>query len=666
MNDTKSIKKLKITKSRNTKKTILGLSFSFLGLQNINFWGSYSLQQTLKISPVPSIKITKNDQNESIPTINVVAETVGKVSSIFDLMYNGKKVTDFNNVKCEYIGDPELANKVALDTDFGIKWTDQIKAGKYDAKWSVIYKNKKVETPPITFNCLSQTEYNQQEIKVVPKDKQPTKETKDKQPAKETAEIYDIVTREEKFKYSDIYFAKPSSQYNPSLAVASYGMLNCSGNYEGGTVKESDKWIKELVLDQFKFQNYEQIGYRTPTTSESVGAVIASKEIYLQSEKSTLLCLPIRSFSYNKEWADNMFVGDGTANDTRTITSTFDSKQYTFANKYKNHAGFCLSAMVVLNFLRQYIEKYNITGKVKIWLAGYSRGGAIANITAALLDRAIHENNLEEYLGKNIKCDISHDDIYAYTMGTPQGAYADQYPNPRSAIYNNIYNLINPNDVVTQIPLKEWGFTRYGVDKYMTTRTIDPNYDANKNAWKKQMKNPGLIEKIDNFNILKINGTPSDEFLNMTPQIAWHILTSGIAEEMPYRTEYSRKIQYSLKWLMDEYIMGDKSEINWWDILYAIFKGIGVLELINNVKVIAMVTSIIKGSKDIIGDIHSYDNYFSYAKANDLSYVSKQDQVQLIDEYTFYEVYTRGFDQVNMIDTSNNSYLFNNFPKPIS
>ena len=655
MNDVKRIKKVKITKSRNTKKTILGLSFSFLGLQNINFWGSYSLQQTLKTSPIPSIKITKNDQNESIATINVVAQTVGKVSSIFDLMYNGKKVTDFNNVKCEYIGDPELIDKVALDADFGIKWTDQIKVGKYNAKWIVIYKNKKVETPPITFNCLSQTEHKQ-EVKV----------PNDKQPAKETAEIYNIVSRDAKFKYSDIFFAKPSSQYNPSLAVASYGLLNCSGNYEGGTVEESDKWIKDLVLDQFKFQNYEQIGYRTPTTSESVGAVIASKEIYLQSEKSTLLCLPIRSFSYNNEWTDNMFVGDGTANDTRTIISTFDSKHYTFANKYKNHAGFCLSAMVVLNFLRQYIEKYNITGKVKIWLAGYSRGGAVANITAALLDRAIHENNLEEYLGKNIKCDISHDDIYAYTMGTPQGACADQYPNPRSTIYNNIYNLINPNDVVTQIPLRQWGFTRYGVDKYMTTKTIDPNYDANKNAWKKQMKNPSLIEKVDNFNILKFNGKPSDEFLNITPQIAWYLLTSGIAEEMPHRKEYASRIQWSLKWVMDEYIMGDKDDINWTEILYAILRGMGVLNLIDNVKITAIATSIIKGSEDIIDDIHSYDNYFSYAKANDLSYVSKQDQAQLIDEYTFYDVYTRGFDQVNMIDTSNNSYLFNNFPKPIS
>ena len=39
---------------------------------------------------------------------------------------NGEKVTNFKDVKCEYIGDPELANKIILDTDFSIKWKDTI------------------------------------------------------------------------------------------------------------------------------------------------------------------------------------------------------------------------------------------------------------------------------------------------------------------------------------------------------------------------------------------------------------------------------------------------------------------------------------------------------------------------------------------------------------
>ena len=634
----KSTKKIKNLKPRGTKKSFIGLSLSFLGLQNVNFWGSYSLQQTSTIS---GIRITTDDKNESVTTISINAQTSGEVSNVFNLLYNGKKVNDFNNVKIEYNGDPELIGKITLDNDFSIKWTNEISAGKYNAKWTISYKGKKIETPQITFNCSSETDH-------------------DTEPAK----VININSRGVEFKYSDDFFANPSSQYNPSLAVASYGLINCSGNYESGTIEESDKWIKELMLNQFEFQNYEQIGYRVKTTDESIGATIATKEIYLQSEKTTLICLPIRSFSYNNEWTDNMFVGDGSSNDIRTITSSFDSKQYTFENKYHNHAGFCLSAMVVLNFLRQYIEKYNITGKVKIWLAGYSRGGAVANVTAALLDRAIYENNLNEYLGDDIQCDISHDDIYAYTMGTPQGASEDQNPSPRSAIYNNIFNLINPNDIVTQIPLRQWGFTRYGVDKYMTTRTIDPNYETNKELWKKQLEKPSVVDKIDNFSILKLNGDPNkEEFYNVTPQIAWSMLASGIAEEVPTRNEYADSLQSHLMEIMSKYVWGSQDLT---DLVYAIFNGSFFLKLVDNVKVLSIGISIAKGSYEMIDTIHAYDNYFSYAKANDLLYVSKQDQVQLFDEYTYYDLYTRGFDQVSMFDTNRNCYLFKNDPKPSS
>ncbi len=661
MKNIKNSEQNKGCKTKKYKKTIMGLSISFLGLQNINLLCLCSLQQTLQTSSIPTIGITKNNQNESITTINIVAHTLGKASNIFNLLYNGEKVTNFKDVKCEYIGDPELANKIILDTDFSIKWKDTIEVGKYNAKWRITYKDKKIETPQIVLNCLSKTDYEQGKI---PSEYEINPKQQEEQLPSETTKVYDISSRGAKFKYSDSFFTKLSSQYNPSLAVASYGLINCAGNYESVRIEDSDKWIKDLMLNQFKFQNYEQIGYRKALTSKSIGATIASKEIYLKSEKSTLLCLPIRSFSYNNEWTDNMFVGDGTSNDTRTITSSFDSKQYTFANKYQNHAGFCLSAMVVLNFLRQYIEKYNITGKIKLWIVGYSRGGAVANVAAALLDRAINEKNLKEYLGKNIKCEISHDDIYAYTMGTPQGAYANQNPSPRSAIYNNIFNLINPNDVVTQVPLRQWGFTRYGIDKYMTTKTIDPNYEINKKLWKKQMKNPSVVDKIDNFSIYKVNGDVNkEEFLNVTPQIAWHMLASGITEEIPSRKQYADQLQGHLQEVISKYVFGQKDKAH---LIYAIFNGLFFTKLIDNARVDAMVISILRGGYEVISDIHSHDNYFSYAKANDLSYVSKNDQVQLFDEYTFYDVYTRAFDQVCMVDTNKNCYLFKNEPKPSS
>ena len=119
---------------------------------------------------------------------------------------------------------------------------------------------------------------------------------------------YNIIDTNIQYDYID--WSSSVSVSNPLILG---GNLNASGNIENtqnglrnatGTVFFAKYWEVDLGVDdcsKLARWPHEQIGYRTPTTSESVGAVIASKEIYLQSEKSTLLCLPIRSFSYNNE-----------------------------------------------------------------------------------------------------------------------------------------------------------------------------------------------------------------------------------------------------------------------------------------------------------------------------------------------------------------------------
>lgn len=78
-----------------------------------------------------------------------------------------------------------------------------------------------------------------------------------------------------------------------------------------------------------------------------------------------------------------------------------------------------------------------------IIVCGHSRGAACANLLGVLL------NTLR-----------SPGDIYVYTYATPttvRGVAA-------KPTYYNIFNLINPGDLVTMVPLEAWGYRRAGVD----------------------------------------------------------------------------------------------------------------------------------------------------------------------------------------------------------
>ena len=74
-------------------------------------------------------------------------------------------------------------------------------------------------------------------------------------------------------------------------------------------------------------------------------------------------------------------------------------------------------------------------------ITGYSRGAAVANILGA---------ELTDRLGGN--------SVFVYTFATPRTVRGE----PKA--YANIFNVVNPADLITYLPLPQWGFHRYGVD----------------------------------------------------------------------------------------------------------------------------------------------------------------------------------------------------------
>ena len=57
---------------------------------------------------------------------------------------------------------------------------------------------------------------------------------------------------------------------------------------------------------------------------------------------------------------------------------------------------------------------------------------------------------------------------------------------PKDEIYDNIWNIINPNDVVPKVAMSKFGFTRFGRDVYNKTRFYDvDNYEFYRETFNK-------------------------------------------------------------------------------------------------------------------------------------------------------------------------------------
>lgn len=117
----------------------------------------------------------------------------------------------------------------------------------------------------------------------------------------------------------------------------------------------------------------------------------------------------------------------------------------------------------MLDYLRGYIADTGISGRVKIWIAGYSRSAAVANMVSGALDNGYS-------LGEGVS--LSPHDLYCYCYEPPMGTTKNQV---QGRLYDNIQNIVNANDVVTYVPFDSWDFARYGVDHVVPTKG-DDNY----------------------------------------------------------------------------------------------------------------------------------------------------------------------------------------------
>ena len=219
------------------------------------------------------------------------------------------------------------------------------------------------------------------------------------------------------------------------------------------------------LLERAGFEDVETNKYYAIEKKENAAAAALGHRTITEGDKTyTLLAVIPRSAGYKQEWAGNFNVNDGTTE--------------------RMHAGFKAGRDEILRFTKQYLRKHGITGDLKVWIAGHSRGAALSNMLGgffagggiAYFDSvSLNPENLYCYTfatPRTIQPGLTHaEDLsvagarVGYPNDTPGAAYT--WPGsgsvtPTAACYKGIRNYPLDHDFIAKLPPEDWDYIWYG------------------------------------------------------------------------------------------------------------------------------------------------------------------------------------------------------------
>lgn len=242
------------------------------------------------------------------------------------------------------------------------------------------------------------------------------------------------------FTYTDSYFDN-GTMYNHDLAKMSLRLSMAAADTESNNIKDLFDSLKIDYSEESIHYPNPDFDYDAGTTT--IGYAIGSKMIEVNNQLNKLIVVAVRGGGYGKEWASNFEMG-----------------------KSNVHAGFDKASSQVLDGIKTYLDQ-NCSPEVpvKIWITGFSRGAAVANVTTHKLNKMLLDDKYSM---------LSYTNIFSYTFESPCTVTTKAFD------YNvdcNIFNLINKEDLVTHIPPADWDYTRYGIDICLPSKELSENFD---------------------------------------------------------------------------------------------------------------------------------------------------------------------------------------------
>ena len=204
--------------------------------------------------------------------------------------------------------------------------------------------------------------------------------------------------------------------------------------------------LKGMGFSEANIRNYYYRDEQRVRDNDTCAYTLAYKTIKRNGKTVPLVMVLVRGTAANAEWVSNANV----SNSNQTLDDY--------------HEGFLLAASEIEVSLRKLMkdceaESLDMSDAV-YFVTGHSRGAAVANLVGAWLSGSDQSKT---------------NDVFTYTFAAPKTVSKAQMG---SKSYQNVFNIVNSEDVVAYVPLSKWGYSRYGRTMTLPSRSNSSNYNS--------------------------------------------------------------------------------------------------------------------------------------------------------------------------------------------
>lgn len=237
----------------------------------------------------------------------------------------------------------------------------------------------------------------------------------------------------------DIYSYNPEKETEDKVFIKTTKVPNINTKNDNTKLQKTFgmKDVENIVINK---DNYSE------DKDDITEIVIGHRKVEYNGKEKEIVLLVVRGTNgTHSEWSSNFDVGA----DTKQYYDATGEKHPHWKNKY-NHKGFDVTANRVIEKVNGYLSRHSLNSG-SILITGHSRGAAVANL-----------------LGKYF-VDSKKFDVYTYAFATPNNTTTKNIGN-----YNEIFNIVNDDDLIPYMPLTKWGFNKYGQIKRIS---VKDNYE---------------------------------------------------------------------------------------------------------------------------------------------------------------------------------------------